>query len=104
MSAEALGMTFFGIVGALIVGIICGFICKSISSRRGMDGGFWWGFFLGIIGVIVVAVKPSDNNQVPPTNTSTVYEDLEKAAKLKEQGIITEDEFNKMKADCLARM
>lgn len=30
-----------------------------------MEGGFWWGFFLGIIGIIIVAVRPNDkpNNQ-----------------------------------------
>ena len=25
-----------------------------------MEGGFWWGFFLWIIGIIVVAVRPND--------------------------------------------
>ena len=25
-----------------------------------MEGGFWWGFFLWIIGVIIVAVRPND--------------------------------------------
>ena len=53
------------IVGYLILAIICGIISKSISSNRDMEGGFLWGFFLGIIGIIVVAVRPKDtkNNQ-----------------------------------------
>ena len=23
-------------------------------------GGFWWGFFLGVIGIIIVAVRPDE--------------------------------------------
>lgn len=46
----------------LVVGVICGFICSAIASNRGMEGGFLWGFFLGIIGIIVVAVRPNDGN------------------------------------------
>lgn len=42
----------------LIVGIICGFITKSMNESKGYDGGFAWGFFLAIIGIIVVAVRP----------------------------------------------
>ncbi len=45
---------------SLIYLLICGFIAKSISSGRGMNGGFLWGFLLGIIGIIVVAVRPND--------------------------------------------
>lgn len=47
-------------VGLLIYMLICGFIAKSITSSRDMDGGFWWGFCLGIVGIIVVAVRPKD--------------------------------------------
>jgi len=25
-----------------------------------MEGGFWWGFLLGVLGIIVVAVRPKD--------------------------------------------
>lgn len=42
----------------LIYAIVCGIISKTITSKRFMDGGFWWGFFLGVIGIIVVAVRP----------------------------------------------
>lgn len=56
------------IVSYLIVGVICGFICKAIASSRNMDGGFWWGFWLGIIGIIIVAVRPNDSR---PTYSSS---------------------------------
>lgn len=44
----------------LVVSLICGLISKNITASRGMDGGFWWGFLLGILGIIVVAVRPKD--------------------------------------------
>ena len=47
-----------GFVIYLIYAIICGFITKSMNQNKGYDGGFAWGLFLGIIGIIVVAVRP----------------------------------------------
>ncbi|MGD1822188.1 MAG: hypothetical protein ACPKM0_05410 [Pleomorphochaeta sp.] len=44
--------------GGLIFCIICGLITRSINKSKGYDGGFWWGFFLLIIGIIVVAIRP----------------------------------------------
>ena len=102
MDSEMLGMIAVSVIGALIIGVICGFICLGISSSRGMKGGYWWGFFLGIIGEIVVAVKPNDNRIVSPV--SSPYEDLERLAQLKEQGVLSDDEYAKMKADCLSRI
>ncbi len=52
----------------LIVSFICGTICQSISKSRGMEGGFWWGFFLWVIGIIVVAVRPNDKS-APSTSS-----------------------------------
>ena len=37
-----------------------GFITKHINENKGYTGGFAWGFFLGVIGIIVVACR-SDN-------------------------------------------
>ena len=93
------------LIGVIVVGVICGLICKAIASSRGMEGGFWWGFWLWIIGIIVVAVRPNDRKAAPvQPSGSSAYADLEKLAKLKEQGAITEEEFKKLKAECLGRM
>ena len=44
----------------MIYAFICGIVAKHISKERRISGGFWWGFFLGVIGIIVVAVRPRD--------------------------------------------
>lgn len=50
------------IIGILIFSCIFGFVTKVINENKGYDGGYLWGFFLGIIGIIVVACKPSNNS------------------------------------------
>lgn len=43
----------------LIESCIFGAITQAINERKGYEGGFWWGFFLGVIGIIVVACRES---------------------------------------------
>ena len=62
----------------LVVGVICGLICSGISSSRDMDGSFWWGFWLGIIGIVIVAVRPNEqkyesSNYAAPKGTSNSF-------------------------------
>ena len=102
-------LTIFGIIGSIIVIImilaIFGMISWSISKGRGMKGGFWWGFFLNIIGIIVVAVRPNDNKVGSAQKRAfSSYEDLERLARLREQGVLTEDEYLRMKKDCMSRI
>lgn len=62
------------ILGYIISGIICGFICMGIASSRKMKGGFGWGFWLLIIGIIVVAVRPKDDsNSIQPKKKARVF-------------------------------
>lgn len=49
-----------GLIAALVVMVIFGCISKKINNSRGRDGGFWWGFFLGVIGIVIVAVRPKE--------------------------------------------
>ena len=46
----------------VMVGIMCifGAVTKSINQNRGREGGFWWGFFLGVIGILIVALRPKE--------------------------------------------
>ena len=55
---DALGIVFFV---CLIRSVFWGFVAQHISSSKGYETGFAWGFWLGLIGVFVVAVKPEIN-------------------------------------------
>lgn len=46
-----------------IVCCIFGAIAAGVASSRNKNGGFWWGFFLGVIGIIVVALRPNDGQK-----------------------------------------
>lgn len=41
----------------IICGCVFGYITKTMNEKKGYEGGFLWGFFLGVIGIIVVACK-----------------------------------------------
>lgn len=60
-----------GFIIAIIAGIICGSITKSMNEAKGYEGGFAWGFWLSIIGIIVVAVRPYHQTQ---KNIQTIRE------------------------------
>ena len=45
-----------------------------------------------------------DTKAAAPVVQSNPYEDLEKLAKLHEQGVLSDEEYNKMKRDCLTKM
>ena len=44
----------------LVIACIFGLVTKRVNENRGREGGFWWGFFLGVIGIVVVAIRPKD--------------------------------------------
>lgn len=47
---------------ALINGLICGAACSMINSSKGEDGGFWWGFIFGELGIIIVLLMNSGSS------------------------------------------
>lgn len=90
----------------LVQGLIFGFITRAIADSKGYDGGFWWGFFLGLIGLIVVAVRPAMTKvESDISNTAASYtQALERLASMRDQGILTEDEFKEKKQEILKRI
>jgi len=42
---------------SLLYSVICGIVTSRINRDKGYNGGFFWGFFLGIIGIIIVALR-----------------------------------------------
>ncbi|MDE6035743.1 MAG: hypothetical protein K2G36_07535 [Ruminococcus sp.] len=53
----------FASFAVIFSAVIWGFVTRTISKNKGYKGGFWWGFWLNIIGVIVVACRPNNNNK-----------------------------------------
>lgn len=47
-----------GLLIALIPAIITGNLCRKLAERKHMNGYFWTGFFLGILGLIYVGFLP----------------------------------------------
>lgn len=73
--------------------------------------GILW--LLDIINIATGRLQPADGSEYindygsgadPARPASDPYDELKKLAQLKEQGVISEEEFNKMKADYLAKI
>jgi len=80
---------------------IWGLATNSIGESKGYKHCFWWGFFLGLLGLIVVACL-SDNKL--KNNSSENIEALDKLQKLKESGAISEQEFETSKKKLLSKL
>ncbi len=104
---------------SLIIAAGLGLIPANIAKNKGYSFGLWWfyGWMLFIVAIIHVQFIP-DKNAQQNANNNTVYnlpnnsgqniagrdiveEELKKYNELKEQGIITESEFEEKKAQLL---
>ena len=56
-------MLWASLIVSVIMAIIFGIVSKTINENKGYYGGFAWGFWLWIIGVIVVACKPENKSR-----------------------------------------
>lgn len=57
MNSYVFGYYIGYVIVTLVVACIFGVITKNINESKGYDGGFAWGFWLGVIGIVVVAVR-----------------------------------------------
>ena len=59
----------------LVDGIIFGFLCLDLNNKKGYEGGFWLGFFFGLIALIYYACLPENkeekNNQQTEVDTES---------------------------------
>ena len=77
----------------------------------GLFGVLW---ILDIINIASGKLQPADGSGYstdnfgatgkPAAAANDPYEELKKLAQLKEQGILSEEEFSRLKADCLSKM
>ena len=56
-------VAFAWILGGFICSLIFGSVASGIAQGKGYEDqeGFWWGFFLGVIGLLIVACKPDQH-------------------------------------------
>ena len=100
-----LAVLLFVVLAFVIQGCIWGVITRYICQMKGHQKGFAWGFWLGLIGLLVVGFLPNLNKKAREVLVKSDDADtLEKLAKLHQQGILTDEEFNQKKADILAKM
>ena len=89
------------IISYLIAGIIWGVISNYVGKSKNING-FWWGFFLGFIGlIIVICMKPKETVVIDKIDKNVTkenkYDELEKLDNLRKVGAITEYEFEQEK-------
>lgn len=95
-------------VFAIGVCVIWGVVTNKVIENKGYsENWFWWGFFFGLIALIVALTKPDVKNTQSGNNPafSALTEDneLDNLKKLKEykelldSGVITQEEFEKKK-------
>lgn len=94
------------IVLLLLLYIGLGFIPANIAKKKGYSFGLFWlfGFFF-FVPALIVSLCISDKNAPqqyfqPPVPVSTA-EELKKYSELHEQGVITDEEFIKIKEKLL---
>lgn len=88
------------VIGVAIILPCCiwGWAVNKVIKNKGYDENwFWWGFFFGLIALIVALTKPQNSNSGNNTN----FDEIKKYKELLDSGIITEDEFNRKKEDLL---
>lgn len=81
------------------MGLICGYITRKILQSQ--KGAYCIGLFLGIIGLVIAICVRLSNNSTDNVNSNNKYSDLQKLAELKENGILTEKEFEQQKEKIL---
>ena len=105
----------------LACGVVWGLVINKIIQNKGYsENWFWWGFFLGLIGLIVVACQPakevadggaggasrggaSDGGAYSGAADPNKYEHLAQIADLRKQGVLTDEEFEEEKQIILGK-
>ena len=90
----------------VVQGIIFAYLCAYVGLKKGIKTGFWWGFILSFLGLIILAILPAENikDTVKTNNISKSEENIELIKKYKELlevGAITQEEFDVKKKELL---
>lgn len=94
---------------SLIIAAGLGLIPANLAQKKGYSFGLWWfyGWMLFIVAIIHVSLIPDKNAQQAPIHSAPsvsvqgVADELKKYKELKDQGVITEEEFQVKKEQLL---
>ena len=84
------------LIGMLVGSVFMGVITQIVGDKRGRKYCFFWGFLLGLIGLIIVICLGKKED-----STESKYDNLEKLKRLKEDGAITPEEYEEEKKKLL---
>lgn len=109
---KVLPFILLGFTISSLLGVVCERMLKSKGYPIEENNGFWWGFFLAVIGLIVCALKPAYSltqnglRQVLDQRSSnhkpaSISNQIKEINELKEQGLITEEEYEAKKKQIL---
>lgn len=96
-----------GYLVSLLIAAGLAFIPANIAKKKGHSFGLWWfyGWMLFIVAIIHVNFIPDKNAPVTVEKSAVVSADeLKKYKELLDQGAISEEEFAKLKSNCLSKM
>lgn len=87
----------------LSIAALLGLIPANIAKNKGYSFGLWWfyGWMLFIVAIIHVQFIPDKNNPVTTSSNVSYADELKKYSELKDQGVISEAEFQEKKNQLL---
>ena len=67
------------IIISVVAGVVTGFIGRYVAKEKNRSGseGFWFGFLLSLVGIIIVALLPTREAKVAPKKVELTEEQLE---------------------------
>lgn len=116
--------TLIGVLSAMIWAIFWGAVVKKIADNKGYRGGFWLGFLLGVIGLVIALKKqpqypasaqsgePQGSRRymhchqqgscyAAPAGEQTATDKLLDLKHLLDSGVLTQEEFDRKKQELL---
>ena len=60
---------------AVVICVITGILSYMLHEQKGYEGGFWVGFFLGILGLIYSAGRPDISSKVAQSSEDSTFVD-----------------------------
>ena len=81
------GIIIISVIAGFITGLIGMYVAKE-KNRSGSEG-FWFGFLLSLVGVIIVALLPTKEAKVAPKKVELTEEQLEEKKKRFEEAQIS---------------